>query len=226
MLVRWWAISLAAAAALAGCSGYSSTTVQGEATESASDSSRPAEGESDELGPGYSSDSASGGGTASAPTSTDTTASLPPLSLPTVAAGQVCPVSSERKISPDYGPGLGEGPVYPVAIPHGTLGFIYPTVKTQLWYPSDWGGQKVLWVADRKYVGPILIRGGRIDAPGRLGFGDGSRPEWAMRFGPHDNGTSWRSFPSYTRLKAPGCYAYQVDGDGFRTIIVFRAVVF
>ena len=47
-----------------------------------------------------------------------------------------------------------------------------------------------------------------------------------MRFGPHVNGTSWRSFPSYTRLKAPGCYAYQVDGDGFRTIIVFRAVVF
>jgi len=169
VLGRWWAISLAAAAALAGCSGYSSTTVQGEATESASESSRPAEGESDELGPGYSSDSASGGGTASAPTSTDTTASLPPLSLPTVAAGQVCPVSSERKISPDYGPGLGEGPVYPVAIPHGTLGFIYPTVKTQLWYPSDWGGQKVLWVADRKYVGADLDSRGPHRCPRAAG---------------------------------------------------------
>ena len=152
--------------------------------------------------------------------------STPALTLPILADGQKCPVSSERTVSPDFAPALGKGPVYPVGFPHGTLDFIYPTVKTQLWYPSEWGGQKVLWVADAKYDGPILIRGGRIDAPGRLGFGETETPQWAMRFGAGGGGVTWRQFASYTRLKAPGCYAYQVDGDGFRRIIVFKARVF
>jgi hypothetical protein len=30
--------------------------------------------------------------------------------------------------------------------------------------------------------------------------------------------------PSYTRLRAPGCYAYQIDGLTFSRVIVFRAV--
>ena len=149
----------------------------------------------------------------------------PALRLPVLAEGETCPVSSERSISPDFGPALGEGPVYPVGIPHGLLEFIYPAVETQLWYPSDWGGQKVLWVVDPKYHGPIVIRGGRIDAPGRLGFGARAEPDWAMDFGSSGAAGSWRQFPSYTRLKAPGCYAYQIDGDGFRTTIVFEADV-
>jgi hypothetical protein len=150
----------------------------------------------------------------------------PALALPVLAEGEKCPVSSERSISPEFGPALGDGPVYPVGVPHGLLQFIYPAEETQVWYPSDWGGQKVLWVADPKYHGPILIRGGRIDTPGRLGFGERSEPDWAMSLGSSGGDGSWRQFPSYTRLKAPGCYAYQVDGDGFQTTIVFEAAVF
>ncbi len=84
----------------------------------------------------------------------------------------------------------------------------------------------MLWVADAKYQGPILIRGARIDARGRLGFGEHSQPDWKMQFEPGGSDAAWRQFPSFTRLRAPGCYAYQVDGDGFQTIIVFRAEVF
>jgi hypothetical protein len=29
--------------------------------------------------------------------------------------------------------------------------------------------------------------------------------------------------PSYTRLRAPGCYAYQIDGTTFSRVIVFAA---
>ena len=29
--------------------------------------------------------------------------------------------------------------------------------------------------------------------------------------------------PSYTRLRAPGCYAYQVDGPNFSYPVAFRA---
>jgi hypothetical protein len=150
----------------------------------------------------------------------------PALTLPVLADGQKCPVSPEGSISPDFGPALGKGPVYPVGIPHGLLQFIYPPVETQLWYPSDWGGQKVLWVVDPEYHGPVLIRGGRIDAPGRLGFGGLSKPFWEMRFGASAADGAWRQFPSFTRLKAPGCYAYQIDGDGFQTVVVFEAAVF
>jgi hypothetical protein len=48
------------------------------------------------------------------------------------------------------------------------------------------------------------------------------------RLRPHgaDNWTGeWRNFHSYTRLRAPGCYAYQVDGAGFSDSIVFKAAV-
>lgn len=33
----------------------------------------------------------------------------------------------------------------------------------------------------------------------------------------------WANRPSFTRVRAPGCYAYQVDGTGFTEIIVFQA---
>jgi hypothetical protein len=79
---------------------------------------------------------------------------------------------------------------------------------------------------DPGYDGPVLIRGLRIDAPGRVGFGRGSVPEWAMRIrgdaGDNQAG-GWRNFPSYTRLKDNGCYAYQVDDRDFSYSIVFRA---
>jgi hypothetical protein len=34
----------------------------------------------------------------------------------------------------------------------------------------------------------------------------------------------WADYPSYTRVRAPGCYAYVVDGLGVHKVIVFRAV--
>lgn len=32
--------------------------------------------------------------------------------------------------------------------------------------------------------------------------------------------------PSFTRVREPGCYAYQVDGLGFSYVIVFEAKPF
>jgi hypothetical protein len=31
----------------------------------------------------------------------------------------------------------------------------------------------------------------------------------------------WRNMPSYTRVRAPGCYGYQIDGTSFSRVIVF-----
>src|SRR5205085_1141932 len=82
---------------------------------------------------------------------------------------------------------------------------------------SDWSGQKVLWFVAPSYRGPVLIRGRRLDAPGYVRFERGKLPPAELRIasgtslvgnpGVDDRGQ--RYHPSYTRLRAPGCYGYQ-----------------
>ena len=72
------------------------------------------------------------------------------------------------------------------------------------------------------------IRGRRIDGPQELRFGDGARPGAELELDTSDPDAAeggWPNFPSYTRLRAPGCYAYRVDGEGFSAVIVFEARV-
>ena len=33
----------------------------------------------------------------------------------------------------------------------------------------------------------------------------------------------WRQTATYTRVRAEGCYAYQIDGTTFSRVVVFRA---
>jgi hypothetical protein len=153
-----------------------------------------------------------------------------PLHIANLAAAETCPTVRPHSLSPAFGPGLGDGPVYPVGFTRrGVLRFEYPPPKNSLFAGSDWGGQKVLWVSDPKYDGPILIRGAQIDGTNRLRFGlVGPTVLEELAFPRHsaENWSGgWRNFPSYTRLRAPGCYVYQVDGAGFSDIIVFSAVV-
>jgi hypothetical protein len=153
-----------------------------------------------------------------------------PIHIPHLNAGEPCPVSRPRTLSPAFAPGLGDGPVYPVGFAkRSVLAFEYPPPKNSLFAGSEWGGQKVLWVSNPSYDGAILIRGHQLDGANPVRFGQGDITllnELAFRRGEADNLTgAWRNFPSYTRLRAGGCYAYQVDGAGFSDIVVFRAVV-
>jgi hypothetical protein len=152
------------------------------------------------------------------------------LHIPHLNAAESCPISRPRTLSPAFAPGLGSGPVYPVGFAkRSVLAFEYPPPKNSLFAGSEWGGQKVLWVSNPSYDGPILIRGHQLDGANAVRFGQGGTTllnELGFRRGEADNWTGgWRNFPSYTRLRAGGCYAYQVDGAGFSDIIVFRAVV-
>ncbi|HET7385803.1 MAG TPA: hypothetical protein VFJ19_03975 [Nocardioidaceae bacterium] len=164
-----------------------------------------------------------------------------PLNLPTLAPGASCPVSPTRTF-PHGGAGfsgsfqaLGPGPFY-MAGPGSTPLQLRPDRS------SGWDEQKVIWVVDKTYGGPLLLRGGRIDAPGRLGFahyigaahysggaGDGKAHRSLLYeragFGADDRGTL-DSFPSGVYIPPsglPGCYAIQVDGVGFSETLVFRA---
>jgi hypothetical protein len=88
--------------------------------------------------------------------------------------------------------------------------------------------QKVLWVASPDYQGPVLIRGGRLDAEGAvtLALGPGEPgPELRLtESSARSPGQgAWREWPSYTYVPTAGCYGFQVDGLGFTHVIVFRA---
>jgi hypothetical protein len=88
---------------------------------------------------------------------------------------------------------------------------------------------KVLWVAAPDYPGTALIRGMRLDGPGRVYFSN-SRQVTSLRFeldthvfaGASDQG--WRYLPSTVNIEAPGCYGFQIDGPGWTTTIVMRAL--
>jgi hypothetical protein len=149
-----------------------------------------------------------------------------PLHIPHIAPGSPCPVTPARHVSTMFGPAQGPGPVYPVGS-FPTLTFIYPPQPDQVWYGSKWSGQKVLWIARPSYRGPILIRGRQLDGSHGLRFEGGPDPARELRYaaGVGSGFRGWRAMPSYTRLRAPGCYAWQVDGTTFSKVIVFHAVL-
>ncbi len=177
--------------------------------------------------PGVSTAPVAGSGT---PTGIWETLKERPLRLPNLARGGACPKTPGEQISPAFGPALGTGPIYPVGLgTDGVLFFNYPPDPRSGFAGSDWGGEKVLWVSSPAYQGPALIRGHQIDGPNGLRFEEGINPPEELRL-PEEGGTvaeepGWRHWPSYTRLRAPGCYAYQVDGLDFSYTIVFEAVV-
>jgi len=154
-----------------------------------------------------------------------------PLHLPHLAVGARCPVSHiDHRIAfvtrYGVGPGIGRGPAYPIGLPDGVL-HLAPAANFN---SANWAGQKVLWFVLPSYQGPVLIRGGRIDGPERVRFDSGDIPPLRIRITgsnaepdiPVPIGA--RNRASYTRLRGPGCYAYQVDGTSFSRVVVFRAV--
>lgn len=138
-----------------------------------------------------------------------------------------CPVSQAHHLSSTFAPGIGTGPAYAVGFKRGILRFEYPPDPKSQFAGSTWGGQKVLWVVKPSYHGALLIRGRRIDGPQALRFERGVDPpdELRLPIQPANLTGGWANYPSYTRLRAPGCYAYQVDGKAVSEVIVFRAVV-
>ena len=154
-----------------------------------------------------------------------------PLHVPRVATGAPCPVSPTTSV--DLGvEGVrrlrGRGPAYPTLTgSEQTLEFVYPPSAQSQFAGSSWSGNKVLWWVSGRYHGPVLIRGRQLDGPNLLRFDDGRVPpaETRIRPGPgYGPSNGARDHPSYTRVRAPGCYGYQIDGIGFSRVIVFRAV--
>jgi hypothetical protein len=150
-----------------------------------------------------------------------------PLHVPTVAHGRPCPVSKLDAGFPfaKFGVvgGLGAGPVYPML--NGSSIALADVAG------SPWDGQQVLWFVAPTYRGPVLVRGTRLDRSGFVRFNPGRRPgelripvgsSHVAKPGVPAVGQRYRS--ALTRVSAPGCYAYQVDGTTFSRVIVFQAM--
>jgi hypothetical protein len=148
-----------------------------------------------------------------------------PLRVPTLAAGAACPASAARSSGdgtgfPNYF--FGPGPAYP------TLGANSGRASVGLtWSPTDppylgWAGTKVLWAVPR-YAGAVLIRGRQLDGSSDVGFDLG--PRWTRSVHPEIRlvGPEQDLHPAATFVRAPGCYAYQVDTFRSSYLIVFEA---
>ncbi len=164
-----------------------------------------------------------------------------PLHLPTITPGTPCPTSHGHWLPTGEGIAVGSGPLYAVLGQGPSGGADERQRQGILQYldahdygtgTSGWGGMKVLWVINVHASGPVLIRGHQVDGPHEVRFNGGldqlsnadaqSPPLSALRLlGPPPE-TNW---PSQTRLQAPGCYAYQVDGLSFTQVIVFQAML-
>jgi hypothetical protein len=143
-----------------------------------------------------------------------------PLHIPTLAAATPCPADAPTGGSDAYGgTRFGPGPAYPtLGLRDGHAALTY----LRGWGYEGWDGAKVLWTVP-SYRGPYIVRGRQLDGPGVLRFDQG--PSWTNRL--HDElrltGPYADLNPAATFLRAPGCYAYQVDGRGFSYLIVFSA---
>jgi hypothetical protein len=141
-----------------------------------------------------------------------------PLKIPPIGKGGICP-TSRTSFTSYAGAVVGSGPVYASqANPLALTTFV----------SSPWDGARVRWVASPRYRGPILIRGRQISGPSAVGFGDGHTPEDDLQLldaatkSSHEPAGA-REWPSFTRVPAAGCFAYQVDGTNFSEVIVFLA---
>jgi hypothetical protein len=154
-----------------------------------------------------------------------------PLHLPRIAHGAACPVRRAdprvpwKRINIFGEAGIGRGPVYPGL--GGRSGLLWAT-RDQQW-GGRWFGDKVFWYVVPGYRGPVLIRGRRLDGPQWVRFNEGRIPAPELRIR-SDQTVDWpgrpvggRGVPSGVRVKAPGCYGFQIDGATFSRIVVFTA---
>jgi hypothetical protein len=154
-----------------------------------------------------------------------------PLHFPVVTSPATCPVSAGRQISPDFGLAAGTGPLYIVAVDaDGNVDYVPPAQ----WGADQhgWGGMaKTFWVFPTTFVGPVLVRGQRLDTAGVVRFNDVTGPLLTQLqilvpvepFLPEPFSPPYQMHGDwYIRFNAPGCYGLQIDWLQGTEWIIFR----
>ena len=149
-----------------------------------------------------------------------------PLGIARPSPAGACPVPRLRPVPRNAGLG---GPVYDLGVPVSvTAAAVIDPPETAAvadrHADGGWRGVKALWFTYPSYRGPLLIRGQRVDAPGVIAFGAGPQAGWlVIPPGPtinEENG--YRQAPGALWVRMPGCYGFQVDGEGFSVTLTIR----
>jgi hypothetical protein len=146
-----------------------------------------------------------------------------PLKVPTITPGSPCPTDRGAVVSAEFGLAFGDGPVYAVLGAESDGIVSYDATRQE----GGWFYRKVLWIGRPGFKGATLVRGRQLDGPGELRFGDGPNPSTELPLNIDNRRAStsgWTDWPSETRLKSPGCYAFQVDTPSATQVITFKAV--
>lgn len=142
-----------------------------------------------------------------------------PLADLRVAPEEPCPVTTETGKVGSW-PGLGRGPAYPMGT-HAVIAVRFPPPEG---WGAEWSGTKRVWFMDTRYAMRVLVRGRQLDGPNELRFVHGFPGFTAEKvLNPVRELLVEGSAPSLTRVRAPGCYAYQVDGRTFSYLVIFEA---
>jgi hypothetical protein len=136
-------------------------------------------------------------------------------------------VSIRRSISPNFGLAAGTGPLFIVAVDaNGNVDYVPP---------GHWGDTlglggmaKTLWIFAAGFSGPVLVRGQRLDAAGKIWFNSPNGPALPQlpMMVPLDLPSSepYQLYGnSYMRFNTPGCYGLQIDWSRGTERIIFRA---
>jgi hypothetical protein len=136
-----------------------------------------------------------------------------------------CPVDGVPRVRPDVRAvafAYGEGPVF-VGLGTGD-GVVRYTVDTRR--QDGWYYYKTLWAIAPTYAGAVMITGKQLRGNTELRFNPGAGfpgdTRLRLRF-PQAGSGKWRYGPSDTLIRAPGCYAFHVTGEGFEQTIAFEA---
>jgi hypothetical protein len=146
--------------------------------------------------------------------------------FPALASGRKCPVSKAHSVETPFSGRIlafGSGPVGMSV--DTSAGDLRRGVILGLTDEPGWLALKTHFFARPSYRGPFVVRVLRLDRSGLVDIGGAPiDAPLVIPPGPTANTFSgWREAPVATWMKAPGCYAWSVDGLGFHETVVLRA---
>jgi hypothetical protein len=131
------------------------------------------------------------------------------------------PIPHERKDVKNIAFARGDGPVF---VGLGTAGVVRYTVDAR--EHEGWYYNKTLWAISPRYQGEVTISGEQLDGPEELRFnpaaGFPGEKLSQLEFESSD-AAEWRYGPSDTLIRADGCYAFRIEGEGFVEWVTFIA---
>lgn len=150
-----------------------------------------------------------------------------PPRFPKMRRGGRCPTTTGVSISTKYfgGYAFGAGPVRALVDNAGDLrhGVVMLGYDPSL---PGWQSLKTHWFSVPSYSGPFVVHVARLDGATRVAQGPSPQASpLVVPPGPTVNGgNGWREVPYPTYMKAPGCYAWAIEGLGFHELVVLRAL--